>query len=145
MEKQKAEQIKSFKDYCLKASSYEGASRGTLMMWKSKYYLGTILNASKHLMVVKITSIDHNKVWYIVNVYAPNTKNPRKKVWDTLSHIKSMDYSGRWIIMGDFNVPLYDHEKKGGNVSQLDGRLDLMDFINKEGLLDMDLHGIQFT
>ena len=47
--------------------------------------------------------------------------------------------------MGDFNVPLYDHEKKGGNVSQHDGRLDLMDFINKEGLLDMDLHGIQFT
>ena len=47
--------------------------------------------------------------------------------------------------MGDFNVPLYDHEKKGGNVSQLEGRLDLMDFINKEGLMDMDLHGIQFT
>ena len=44
--------------------------------------------------------------------------------------------------MGDFNVPLYDHEKKGGNVCQLDGRLDIMDFINKEGLMDMDLHGI---
>ena len=40
--------------------------------------------------------------------------------------------------MGDFNVPLYDHEKKGGNVSQLEGRLDLM------YLMYMDLHGIQF-
>ena len=103
------------------------------------------MNASKHLMVVKITSIDHNKEWYIVNIYAPNTKNLRKKIWDTLSHIKSNDYFGRWIIVGDFNVLLYDHEKKGGNVSQLEGRLDLMDFINKEGLMDMDLHGIQFT
>ena len=48
-------------------------------------------------------------------------------------------------IMGDFNVPLYDHEKMGCNASQLEGRLDLMEFINKEGLMDMDLHGIQFT
>ena len=64
------------------------------MLWKSKYYLGTILNASKYLMAVKITSIDHNKVWSIVNVYAPNTKNLRKKVWDTLSHLKSLDYLG---------------------------------------------------
>ena len=47
--------------------------------------------------------------------------------------------------MGDFNVPLYDQEKKGGNVSQLDGRLDLMEFITNEGLMDMDLHGIEFT
>ena len=94
MEKEKAEQIKSFKDYCLKASSSEGASGGTLMLWKKKYYSGTVLAASKYLMVVRITSIDLNKEWYIVNVYAPNTKNLRKKVWDTLSHIKSIDYSG---------------------------------------------------
>ena len=44
--------------------------------------------------------------------------------------------------MGDFNVPLYNHEKKRGNVSQLEGRLDLMEFIKKEGLMDMDLHRI---
>ena len=94
MEKERAKQIKSFKDYCIKASSSEGASGGALMLWKKSYYSRIVLNASKHFMVVKITSNDHNKVWYIVNVYAPNTKNQRKKVWDTLSHIKSMDYLG---------------------------------------------------
>ena len=54
-------------------------------------------------------------------MYAPNLKNSRKKVWDSLSIIKSKDYFGRWIFLGDFNVPLYDHEKGrgggGGNVS----------------------------
>ena len=30
-------------------------------------------------------------------------------------------------------------------MSELDGRVDLMDFINKEGLMDLDLHGIDFT
>ena len=44
--------------------------------------------------------------------------------------------------MGDFNVPLYDQEKKGGNASQLEGRLDLLEFIDKEGLMDLDIHGI---
>ena len=61
MEKEKAKQIKSFKEYCLKASSLEGTLEGTLMLWKENYYARTILNTNKHLMVVKITSIDHNK------------------------------------------------------------------------------------
>ena len=82
------------------------------MLWKKFYFLGTILNARKHFMVAKITSIDQNKEWYIVNMYAPNIKNSRKKVWDTLSNIKSKDYFGRWIFLGDFNVPLYNHEKR---------------------------------
>ena len=78
-------------------------------------------------------------------MYAPNTKNSRKTIWKTLSNIKSEEQNGKWIIMGDFNVPLYDQEKQGRNASQVDGRLDLMEFINKEGLMDLDLHGIQFT
>lgn len=47
-------------------------------------------------------------------------------------------------MLGNFNVLLYEHEKKGGNTSHLEGRLDLMDFINKEDLMDMDLQGIDF-
>ena len=66
------------------------------------------LNVSKHFMVAKIMSIDQNKVWYIVNMYAPNLKNSRKKVWDYLSIIKSKDYFSGWIFLEDFNVPLYD-------------------------------------
>ena len=34
MEKERAEKINSFKDYCLKASSLEGASGGSLIWWK---------------------------------------------------------------------------------------------------------------
>ena len=35
--------------------------------------------------------------------------------------------------------------KKGGNTSQLEGRLGLVDFINKEDLMALDLQGIKFT
>ena len=59
MHKEKVEQIKSLKNYSINASSLEGASGGTLMLWKKKCYSRTILNPSKYLMVAKITSIDH--------------------------------------------------------------------------------------
>ena len=87
------------------------------MLWKKSYFLGFVLNERKHFMMVKMTSINQNYEWYIVNMYAPNIKNSREKVWNTLSNIKRKYHYGRWIFMGDFNVPLYDHEKKGGNVS----------------------------
>ena len=145
MQKEKAEQIKAFKNYTIKASSSEGASGGTMMLWRKSSFSGTILSANKYLMIAKISSSEHKLDWYIVNIYAPNLKSHRKKVWDEISKFKSLDFSGRWLIMGDFNVPLYDHEKMGGNASQIEGRMDLREFINKEGLMDLDLHGIQFT
>lgn len=145
MDKETAEKIKSFNNYYTMAISSEGASGGTMILWKRSLFLGTLLNANKHFMVIKIKNIDQNNNWYIVNVYAPNIKNARKKVWETLSNIKSKDFYGRWIFLGNFNVPLYEHEKKGGNANQLDGRLDFMDFINKEGLMDIDIQGIEFT
>ena len=68
-------------------------------------------------MVVNIKSLSLHNDWNIVNVYVPNNKNARTRLWATLSNIKSSDYYGRWIFLGDFKVPLYEHEKKGGNAS----------------------------
>ena len=72
LEKERVEKIKSFNEYYLKASSSEGASRGTMMLWRKSYFLGFVLNERKHFMVVRITSINQNYEWYIVNMCAPN-------------------------------------------------------------------------
>lgn len=108
-------------------------------------FSGSVLKESKNFMVVKMTNLLQNSVWFVVNMYYPNSRNSRKKVWNTLSNIKNKEQNGRWIFMGDFNVPIYDQEQKGNNASQLEGRLDLLEFINNEGLMDMDLHGVEFT
>lgn len=47
--------------------------------------------------------------------------------------------------MGDFNTPLKEDEKWGGSQTNLDNRLDLMDFIDNQLLHDLDLHGIEYT
>lgn len=43
--------------------------------------------------------------------------------------------------MGDFNTPLHADENSGGVRSQLDSRMDLLNFINNQGLHDIGLQG----
>ena len=57
MSKEKAEQIKAFKNYSINGNSSEGVSGGTLMLWKINYS-GTVLFSSKYLMISKITNVD---------------------------------------------------------------------------------------
>ena len=44
-----------------------------------------------------------------------------------------------WVIMRDFNTPLKESEKMGGSQPNLESRMDLMDFIDKHRLHDMEL------
>lgn len=93
-------------------SSYEGALGGTLIMWKDSIFSGTLIDANKHFNVAKIHNLSQGNYWYVVNIYASNNKNARKKFQDSLSKLKSLDYNGKWVMSGDCNVPLYEHEKK---------------------------------
>lgn len=47
--------------------------------------------------------------------------------------------------MGDFNTPLKETEKMGGSQSNMESGMDLMDFMDKHLLHDMDLEGIDYT
>ena len=48
------------------------------------------------------------------------------------------------IIMGDFNTPLVDEEKKGGLTPDWESKQDLSSFINGLAFLDLDLMGGAF-
>ena len=111
MDKVKAENLKSFKNYSIMPSSSKGALGGTLIMWKHSPFIGSLMDVNKHLIAVKIQSPSQDNFYYVVNVYTPNN-NARIFFWDSLSKIKSSDYNGKWLFLGDFNVPLYEHEKK---------------------------------
>lgn len=47
--------------------------------------------------------------------------------------------------MGDFNSPLYPSEKARGVVDFTNSMKDLAEFINKNDLMDMEIHGVKFT
>lgn len=84
MEKGKVKSLKSFNNYGLMASSFEGASGGTLVMRKKSMFFGTLMDANKHFVAIKILNLSQGNDQYVVNIYAPNNKNARKKFWDSL-------------------------------------------------------------
>lgn len=95
--------------------------------------------------LVKFHHINLNYDWILVNIYAPNSVRTRKSLWSNLKELKNKFVEPNWLFKGDFSVPLYEHENKGGNTTNLEGRMDFLDFINNAGLIDFDLKGIEFT
>ena len=66
-------------------------------------------------------------------------------MWEEISNQRKFFAEDNWLVIGDFNTPLKDSEKWGGNHTNLDNRLDLMNFIDLHLLHDIDLHGIEYT
>lgn len=56
MEKEKVEKLKSSNNYCIMASSFEGTFGGMMILWKYSLFSGNLLDANKHLLVVKLKS-----------------------------------------------------------------------------------------
>ena len=55
-----------------------------------------------------------NDFWFLLNVYAPNSKRERKNYWTKFYALVQTSSIKKGIIMGDFNSLLVDEEKKGG-------------------------------
>ena len=56
-----------------------------------------------------------NFSWVLTNVYAPNTKWRRKTLWEEISNQRKHFAEDKWSVIGDFNTPLKESEKWGGN------------------------------
>ena len=127
------------------ATNSEGTAGGVLTLYNKKaYQMSTILNEGNALLC-KVFHVYSNDSWFLLNVYAPNSKRERREFWEkTLDVIWRTDIN-KGIIMGDFNTPLSDDEKIGGMASNLDSKLDLSNFINSLAFMDMDLLGGRFT
>lgn len=145
MSKEKVEKIRIFKENGVIGSNSKGASGGIVIFWNQKTIAGKEIISATNRISVQLEHIKDNFVWVLSNVYAPNTKSRRAKYWKSLAADRLQFADQSWIIMGDFNTPLKDEEKMGGIPLQLDGKQDLMDFINDQALIDMDLQGINFT
>lgn len=48
-----------------------------------------------------------------------------------------------WIIVGDFNTPLFLSKKKGGVDGFLDSMQDFESFINNNNLMDTELRNLK--
>ena len=116
-------------------------SRSVATFWNPSVGKGILIHCSRYYLITEHKKGD--KIWNIVNVYAPNTRNDRHSLWEELSIFLSQNKNT--FCMGDFNSPLYPSKKIGGMIDFNDSMKDLADFINDNDLLDMEMDGAKFT
>ena len=123
----------------------EGVSRGVLMLYNKRVYkMSPIYNANNALLC-KVAHIHSDDTWFILNLYAPNSKRERKALWAKISAVITINNIDKRIIMGDLNFPLTDGEKYGGLTPDQESKLDLSNFIHNLAFMDFDLLGGRFT
>ena len=111
------------------------------VFWKSRWIQGELISQNRNMMNVRFFNSKDGFNWVLTNVYAPNSKWRRKALWEEILNKRKLFANENWIVMGEFNTLLKEAEKWGGSQTNLDNRLDLMDFIDHHLLHDLDLHG----
>lgn len=147
MQIDKLEALKSFlfKDCGFHGVSFDGASGGVATFWNAKLLRGIIVSNGFNHVETKFTCPRDSYSCVISNVYAPNLKRNRKKLWDDLSNLRLIFLDLPWLVMGYFKTLLYDDEKVGGSQADPESRFYLRMFINDNALLDVKLSGANFT
>ncbi|GKU98554.1 hypothetical protein SLEP1_g11546 [Rubroshorea leprosula] len=79
----------------------------------------------------------------LVNVYAPNDRKKKLKLWEDLRHMIEEE-EGRWLFAGDFNAVRCANEKKGKTGEKMEMR-EFDEFIVSAGLVDLKLANRCFT
>ena len=116
-----------------------------VVYWNNKWIHGELISQNRNMMNIRFSNSKDGFAWVLTNVYAPNTKWGRKALWEDISNQRNLFVDENWVILGNFNTPLKETKKMGGSQTNLDNRLDLMDFIDNHLLHDLDLHGIEYT
>ncbi|XP_059067365.1 uncharacterized protein LOC131858218 [Cryptomeria japonica] len=145
MNKEKVEKIKLFKDGEVFSGISDGASGGIAIFWNLRRVSGEPVKQDINLDFIRFHHIGDGTSLLLTNIYAPNNRFGRRKFWKKLEAIRVLYKEDMWIVMGDFNTPLQDNEKFGGVPSQLESRMVLLNFINNQGLHDIELQGAKFT
>ena len=95
------------------STNLDGASGGFLTLYNSNLFNSHILYGEGNILLIQVENIKNKVFWYLLKVYAPNTKNGRRNYWVKIKNVLSRFYVGICIIMGDFNTPLRDDKNRG--------------------------------
>ncbi|GLT31257.1 hypothetical protein SLA2020_342010 [Shorea laevis] len=117
-----------------------GASGGLMCFWnfwnKKSFAKTGDFSGDGYLRITGEWGI-HKVKCNLVNVYGPNDRQRRLKLWDELKNMITEE-GGRWLIAGDFNAVRCLEERRG----RIGERPDMKDFdvfIISVGLIDIKM------
>jgi len=120
-----------------------GASGGSIIIWKSSIFSGSLVFQNEYASSVLLSSAHNNASSILTNIYAPCTPSSKKYFVEWFQNIQMPD-NVDWLIVGDFN--LYrnpsDRIKPGADYPNI---LMFNATINALGLIEIRLKGQRFT
>ncbi|XP_071705093.1 uncharacterized protein [Rutidosis leptorrhynchoides] len=125
------------------SSSATGLSGGILTMWDPSIFSCNKVISQNHVLIVEGTLANCSDPYFLVNVYAPQTKIRKRCLWNYISSFMSSNV-GNFIIFGDFNSVRSPQERFGSKFSFSDADY-FNNFIGSCNLTDIPLGGREFT
>lgn len=124
-------------------SDASGASSGLAAMWDPSEFYGSLITTSANFIFSRLScTLDS---WFLINVYVPKIRMGKLIMWNNITALLQNDHNTHWMIVGGFNSFLFPSRKLGGLLVYSDIISDLVDFIGRNGLLDVDLIGQRFA
>ncbi|GLT37184.1 hypothetical protein SLA2020_115170 [Shorea laevis] len=120
-----------------------GASGGLLCFWNKKNFAKTGDHTGDGYLRITGEWGIHKVKCNLVNVYGPNDRQKRLKLWDELRNMITEE-GGRWLIAGDFNAVRCLKEKRGRTGESPDMK-EFDAFILSTGLIDIKMVNRRFT
>lgn len=88
MARSKVEKFHPFKNGNSIGSDSDGTSGGVVIFWNNFSVSCMVLLVEKNIILVKVKHLKEDFSWNLMNIYAPNTKNGKKKFWKRLSTLR---------------------------------------------------------
>ncbi len=73
------------------ATNSNGALRGLLTLCNSNLFKSHVLYSEGNILLIQDENIKNKEFWYLLNVYAPNTKNGRRNYWVKIKKLLGQD------------------------------------------------------
>ncbi|XP_040987679.1 uncharacterized protein LOC121235397 [Juglans microcarpa x Juglans regia] len=128
---------------CLAVSS-EGRSGGLALYWKKQVKV-VIKNYSKsHIHASIHDAIEEGETWFLTGIYGQPEAHRRHETWDLIRSLKLPQDQG-WLLIGDFNEVLSNHEKSGGRESSDRQMQAFQAVVDECELMDLGFQGNPFT
>ncbi|XP_050207635.1 uncharacterized protein LOC126657054 [Mercurialis annua] len=97
-----------------------------------------------HKQVIHVKMMVDNKEMMCSVIYGSYIVSDRTELWENLKLLgENMDRS--WIVAGDFNAVMYDHNRLGGNEIDYQAAEEFKEGIRNANLLELKRIGNEFT
>lgn len=132
---------KNFNNFHLEKA--RGFSGGIWFYWNNDISDVEVVLSTKQSVIAIVKF--NNQPWVLTAVYGSPKPHIRKHLWTLLDDINKVveDLNYPWVITGGFNEITNILEKKEG--SNFFTKTGFIDFINRNGFMDMGFHGQPYT